>query len=427
MNLKAREQQILRVQAASFHPPLKAALEEQLRADVVATVQSTVEAALVEEVIAERAKMAVSPRRSGYYQRVLNTQYGQIAHLHVPKLRASNKEREWQILTRYERSMGGLLAYAGYLYVMGLSLRDLQAALYGLLHSVLSTTAINRVTLQVQQQLDQERLKKIVHTPIAIIVDGVWVSIQYTLDAYQVDKAGHQRRQRHAQERVILCVMAVYADGSHCVLHYEIAEDEDETTWKAVLAHLIERGLDPHAVKLVVSDGSKGLLTAMAQYLPAAQQQRCITHKVRGMQRYLTYQDLPTVDEAGHALTPAEAQSQRWQQLKTAAYAIYDAPTKSAAQAQLTAFVDKWHTCEPRAVHALQWGIQRTFTFYAFAKELHPLIRTTNALERFFREFRAKADEIGAFPNETSCLTVFLLVVTFDHARHDRVPVANTS
>jgi transposase-like protein len=270
MNVAGREQQILRVQAASLHPQMDAELDKRLRSDVIKTVQNTLEAALVEEVEAARAKMVEPTRRSGYYQRGLNSPYGQIPQLHVPKLRAGNKEREWQIPTRYERNMGGLLAYAGYLYVMGLSLRDLQAALYFLLGQVLSTTAINRVTLQVQAKLDQERLKKITQTPIAIIVDGVWVSIQYDLDAYKVDKAGHRRRQRHAQERVILCVMAVYADGSHYVLHYEIAEDEDETTWGAVFARLIARGLDPQAVKLVVRDGTKGLLTARAQFLPGA-------------------------------------------------------------------------------------------------------------------------------------------------------------
>jgi len=427
MNIAEREQQILRVEAASFHPHLDAALAAQLRANVILTVQSTLEAALVEEVEAARAKMSVPPRRSGYYPRVLDTQYGRIADLHVPKLRNHNQDREWRILTRYERQIGDLLAYAGYLYVMGLSLRDLQAAFYFLLRQVLSTAAINRVTLQVQEKLDQERLKKITRTPVALIVDGVWVSVQYTLDAYKVDKAGHRRQQRHAQDRVILCVMAVYADGTHHILHYEIAEDEDAYTWSTVLENLIARGLDPQHVKLVVSDGTKGLLTAMAQWLPTAQQQRCITHKVRGMQRQLTYQDLPSVDTMGQPLSPEQAKHQRWQQLKTAAYAIYEAPTKAAARAQLATFEAEWQAREPKAVHTFLWGIQRTFTFYAFDKALHGLIRTTNALERFFREFRAKADEIGAFPNETSCLTVFLLVVSFDHARHERIPVANNS
>jgi putative transposase len=88
-------------------------------------------------------------------------------------------------------------------------------------------------------------------------------------------------------------------------------------------------------------------------------------------------------------------------------------------------FIDKWQ--EPKAVHAFNWGIERSFTFYGFDAALYPHIRTTNHLERFFREFRAKADEIGAFPNETSCLTLFFLVMQRDHAKHNRNAVANTS
>ncbi len=45
---------------------------------------------------------------------------------------------------------------------------------------------------------------------------------------------------------------------------------------------------------------------------------------------------------------------------------------------------------------------------------------TTNHLERLFREFRTKSDEIGDFSNEASCLTMFCLVMERDHAKHDR-------
>lgn len=65
------------------------------------------------------------------------------------------------------------------LYVMGLSLRDLQEALYPLLGAVLSVNAINRITQVAQQQMDQRRTAKIT-TPVPILlVDGVWVRIQY--------------------------------------------------------------------------------------------------------------------------------------------------------------------------------------------------------------------------------------------------------
>jgi transposase-like protein len=58
---------------------------------------------------------------------------------------------------------------------------------------------------------------------------------------------------------------------------------------------------------------------------------------------------------------------------------------------------------------------------------LHRHICTTNHLERLFREFRTKSDEIGAFPHKKSCLTVFFLVVERDHAKHDRKVMAKKS
>jgi transposase-like protein len=81
---------------------------------------------------------------------------------------------------------------------------------------------------------------------------------------------------------------------------------------------------------------------------------------------------------------------------------------------------------EPGVVRQLTQGIESSFTFYQFDVALHALVRSTNLLERFFREFRTKSDEIGAFPNEASCLVVFHVIVTRDHAKHDRGNTAQT-
>ena len=427
MTIANREQQILRVKAASFQPELDEQLRQQLQQEVVSVVQTTIEAALVEEVTAQIETMVIKPRRSGYYQRQLNTQFGQVENLSVPKLRHSNKERSWSILDRYQRSLKGLMDFAGYLYIMGLSLRDLQEALYFLLGKVLSRTAVNQVTLKVQAAMEARRKAPIPKTPPILIVDGVWVDIQYTLDAFKVDQAGHQRQCRQAEERVILAAMALWPDGSYHILHYEIATVEDATSWTNFFDNLIDRGVDPQVVNLLVSDGTKGLLTAMKNRLPLARQQRCITHKVRGMKAYLVYNQLPDKDESGHSLTRSEARKQRWQLIKNEAYDIYKATTYEEAQQRLEQFVANWEENEPKAVHAFRWGISHTFSFYDFDNELYGHIRTTNHLERFFREFRNKADEIGAFPNETSCLTLFSLVMLRDHAKHDRWVVANNS
>jgi transposase-like protein len=428
MTIARREQEILRIKAASFQPGLATELESQLRQEVVKTVQATLEEALVAEVNAHLAGLEQDkPRRSGYYERALNTQYGRIDDLHVPKLRFGNPERDWQILERYQRTLTHLLDYASYLYVMGLSIRDLQEALYFLLNTVLSRSAINQVTLRVEERMHKNRQAPLEQTPAILIVDGVWVTIQYPLDDFKLDKAGHERQCRQAEDRVVLVAMAVWPDGAHHILHYSVCASEETQSWLTFLDELIARHLDPQLVKLVVSDGSKGLLAALTQRLPQAVQQRCITHKVRSMKNHLTYQNLPEQDDSGQPLTITEAKDLRLFQIQQDAYAIYDAPSLPQAQAQLADFIQKWQLIEPQAVRNFTWGSKRTFAFYRFPKALHTSIRTTNLLERFFREFRNKADEIGAFPNENSCLTLFFLVFQREHAKHDRFALANHS
>ncbi len=77
-----------------------------------------------------------------------------------------------------------------------------------------------------------------------------------------------------------------------------MAPQESQEHWKTFFKHLCERGLKPQLVELVVSDGTTGLPNVLEQYLPTAEHQRCVTHKVRAMLRRLSYENLPTHDEA---------------------------------------------------------------------------------------------------------------------------------
>lgn len=192
--------------------------------------------------------------------------------------------------------------------------------------------------------------------------------------------------------------MSVWEDGSYSILHYEIASVESEATWSTFFDHLIARKLDPEAVTLVVSDGTTGLPAAMAKKLPHAQQQRCVTHKLRGIERYLTYQHLPQLDSIGQPKEQKDAKRQRRKEIQSDAYKIYQADNYEVASLRLIEFVNKWESIEPDAVRIFGRDIQLSLTFYQFDTHLHSHIRTTNNLERLFREFRAKSDEIGAFP-----------------------------
>jgi transposase-like protein len=269
----------------------------------------------------------------------VTTDHGEIPDLRVPKLRSGNKEREWKILTRYQRCLGYLLDALLYLYVLGLSLRDLQEALTILFGPVLSVSAINQVTSRVQSDMSRWQQQALSQTPPIILVDGVWVKILYSTPTTWVDRAGHTRQERRVQERVILAALAVWPDGHYHLLHYEVAQAEDEQSWQAFWQHLLERGLQASAVKLVVSDGTKGLLAALKLHLPQAKLQRCTVHKVRGFERYLTYSTLPEVDPmTDQPLSEAQAKRLRQTQITMAAHDIFKAPTLTEAQQRLQKF-----------------------------------------------------------------------------------------
>jgi transposase-like protein len=81
--------------------------------------------------------------------------------------------------------------------------------------------------------------------------------------------------------------MAIYPEGTRQLLHYEIAQSESQDAWEALFKHLQERGLNLEGVEVIVSDGTNGLPAVLKTWVPQAQHQLCITHKVRAMLRHL--------------------------------------------------------------------------------------------------------------------------------------------
>ncbi len=102
MTIAERQEQFVRINRThTIQPELAVELKATLRQRIVGITQTTIEAALVEELLAERASKGFKgARRSGYFKRTLDTQYGRIEQLRVPKLRSGNGERNWQILER---------------------------------------------------------------------------------------------------------------------------------------------------------------------------------------------------------------------------------------------------------------------------------------------------------------------------------------
>jgi transposase-like protein len=91
MDIVTRKEQIIRIQSQSPYPEIHEALQAKLNAEVMGVTQSVIETALQEELQEHLNQCrGERPRRSGYYKRVLDSEYDRIEDLSVPKLRHSN-------------------------------------------------------------------------------------------------------------------------------------------------------------------------------------------------------------------------------------------------------------------------------------------------------------------------------------------------
>jgi len=151
-----------RIRAECFQHPISQLLLQQIDQQVQHLVKRLVEEALVKELDEylgfgryERTGAAKPnhQHRSGGYSRSLRTAWGPI-WVRVPKLRAGNKDRPWQVLERYERSFGPWLDTQLHLYRLGLSQADLQEILHLSFGQVLSLKAIEHLTEVARKEME---------------------------------------------------------------------------------------------------------------------------------------------------------------------------------------------------------------------------------------------------------------------------------
>ncbi len=400
----------------------------QVQDVVLTTVQQVIEAALEEELRAylgleryEHLPWGRPPEwtRSGSYRRELLTQYGPIADLRVPKLRRGNGDLTWHSLTRYERCWGPLLDQHVMGYCLGLSLRDLQEMMALTLGEVLSLAACNRIVSSVSAHVEAFKHQPVEHPPPIVMVDGMWVKIAYPTGEIKVDAQGRRRPAKHKQKRVVLSALGVWPDGHWEIVHWQIAEGETADAWKAFWGQLHVKGLTRETTELVVSDGAKGLESALDQYLSGVPHQRCIFHKIKNLADHLVFDDLELNRAETEEQAVREAKRARKKAVLAEASWVYEGTSAADIEARARLFAMRWKAREPEMVANLWVNFHKTLAYFSveIAPSLLPLIRTTNLLERFHKEARRKQRDIGMFQSEQGCEVIWYLLAMRETAK----------
>lgn len=91
--------------------------------------------------------------------------------------------------------------------------------------------------------------------------------------------------------------------------------------------------------------------------------------------------------------------------------AIFNAPDRSQAEAQLRKVVEKYAQSAPGLADWLEGNIPEGLTVFSFREDHRRRIRTVNSLERVCLEIRRRTRVAGIFPNEASCLRLVSAVL----------------
>lgn len=160
----------------------------------------------------------------------------------------------------------------------------------------------------------------------------------------------------------------------------EIAGSEKGAAYAFLLRGLLDRGLK--GVRLVVSDDHERIKTAVAGELPGTRWQRCVMHFERNVL--------------------ASSIAEVAKDLK----AIFKVRRRKTALTLVEEFVEHYGKDYPKGVSVFEAGIGDALAYLGYLGSQHARIRTTNMLERLFKEVKRRTRVVGVFPNETSASTL---------------------
>ncbi len=190
-------------------------------------------------------------------------------------------------------------------------------------------------------------------------------------------------------ELALLVAIGVNEDGYRELLAVEAAGGERREAYQNLLKGLNDRGL--RGVQLVISDDHDAIKQAVMTELTGVQWQRCVVHFERNILSYVPAKDIREVAK----------------DLK----AIFNVSRKSSARSLSEDFTARYRQRLPKAVATFERGLDEALTFLKFPGSHQRLIRSTNGLERLFREVKRRTKVVGIFPGETSALNLATAVL----------------
>jgi putative transposase len=332
-----------------------------------------------------RLPEGVSDRRNGSYQRHVLTEIGDIL-LAVPRTRTYAPLNVLEAYARRSKEVDRLILAC---FLLGLSTRKVGEALTTILGEKVSPTTVSRVATTLDAAVAAFHRRKLSNVYRALIFDGIVLSRKTGMGALK---------------RPVLVVLGIRHDGKKEVIDFRLAVSESAAEWDSFLADLFKRGLTGKGVEVISVDGGKGLLSVLRDHYSSIPVQRCWAHKVRNVMDKVKKNDHETVKEGLRK--------------------IYGAAHILEARQRANRWRKNWEQKYPAAVRCLFTDIEDLLTCFQFKDHsFRKAIRTTNHIERRFKEVRRRTRPMGVFSDRTSMDRILYAVFMYENKAEEAYPI----
>jgi putative transposase len=311
--------------------------------------------------------------RNGHYVRHLLTEMGDIELL-VPRSRKGKfPSKLFEPYARRCRSVDKVLLAC---FCLGLSTRKAASVLAPVLGEKVSASTISRIARDLDREVSGYHNRALEDRYRYLFFDGVVLKSKGALKV---------------QKKILLCAFGITLEGRHEMIDFYPAASESGACWEAFLGDLYKRGVQGSCCKLIATDGGTGLHGALQIVYPKTLLQRCWAHKTRNVLDKVKKKDQPAVKRAlnriSHAANGREATEAYWR------------------------FSCRWRKAYPKAVACLEKDFDQLLSFFQIKNShLWSRLRTTNLIERSFREVRRRTRPMGVMAHTQSLQRIVFAV-----------------
>ena len=358
-------------------------------------IEDVMQEELVQHMQTQPYQRTSSPRidcRNGYYYRNLDTTIGSIENIAVPRSRHGLFKPT--VFERYARRQEAVNQIICNTFLRGISTRDVAGALRPALGFDFSASAVSRITKRLDKNVKEFHERKLLDEYQFLFLDGIAISVKGSLKAKKI---------------LVLVAYGITMFGKKELISFRIANAESSTACESFLNGLFRRGFEGKHLKLIVTDGSKGFIHAIGMVYPSVKHQRCWVHKLRNATKYLKKADNKT--------------------FKADARKIYNASSHREAVNAFKNLRRNWQNIAPQAVHCLEQDLDELLAFLTIPiKEqyrafIRRQIRTTNIIERSFREVRRRTRPMSCFKNTDSVQRIIYAIFSKLNTKWEAKPL----